>query len=68
MLSNFCDMLDMLMNYKFQAQINLTVCLSIKDMIEMNNDQKGFMLSEMSIFARTLQNITKKDKYTMDPS
>ena len=33
----------------------------------MNNDQTGLTSSEMSILAETLKNITKQDKYTMDP-
>ena len=42
-----------LMNYKFQAQIWLMIYLSIKEKIEMNNDQTGLILSEMSILAGT---------------
>ena len=48
-----------LMNYKFQAQIWLMIYLSIKEKIEMNNDQTGLILSEMSILAGTYENITK---------
>ena len=35
------------------------LCYAIIGKIEMKNDQTGLTLSEMSILARTLENITK---------
>ena len=42
-ISNFGDIVD------FQAQICLTICLSMRDKIEMNNDQTGLILPKISM-------------------
>ena len=45
--------------HNFKAQTRLTIPSSIKHKIEMNNDQTGLILPEMSILAGALNNIIK---------